>query len=72
MTREDVVQAALTVERWCQSHADFVIKANCVHYKCDCPFNCEGFHCEIQDNGEPLNWGLEEFLRTRGMKHETE
>ena len=30
MNREDVVQAALKVERWCHEHNDFT--------GCDCPF----------------------------------
>ena len=55
--REDVVQAALMVERYCW-----------VHWKkcgeCDCPFS-DGLSClwDIQ----PYDWELEEFLRTRGL-----
>lgn len=65
MTREEVVQAALTVERWCREKRTFV-------EKCDCPFGYDAFEdcqlCFLFDRFEPGNWGLEEFLRTRGMR----
>lgn len=66
MTREEVVQAALTVERWCAGER---IKGN----GCDCPFyNSDGKLwgqiCRV--SGLPEHWKLEEWLRTRGMKHE--
>ncbi len=54
---EDVVQAALKVERWCKVHGGE-----------DCPFfDGEKWGCRIRDYN-PCEWGLEEFLRTRGMK----
>lgn len=63
-TREDVVQAALLVERWCAEHW----KDN---HDCDCPFNNLngiGFgHCAVW-HGTPHIWRLEEYLRTRGLK----
>ena len=64
MTREDVVQAALTLERWCRCHW----KRNGA---CDCPLRDEMYDCKVSClGGEPFLWNLDEFLRTRGMKHE--
>ena len=68
MTREDVVQAALKVERWCAEHYND-------DGACDCPFAGErhdriGFiwhYCRVD---EPSDWNLEEHLRTRGLKHD--
>ena len=75
MNREDVVQAALTVERWCKERDG---------YPCDCPFfeqresdgaykcrltNWRLLHSDI-DEQEPEMWNLAEFLRTRGLKHD--
>ena len=64
MTREDVVQAALTIERWCFEHYR--------NDKCDCPFAdknmCLFFEADMAEF--PCRWGLEEFLRTRGAKHD--
>ena len=59
--REDVVQAALTVERWCKSIED-----------CSkCPFSGEdkfyNFVCRVR---WAELWNLEEHLRTRGLKHD--
>ena len=67
MTREDVVQAALTVARWCKNQCAF-------EGLCDCPFaDIElGPACVLMHRNEPKDWELEKFLRTRGMKHETE
>ena len=73
MNREDVVQSALTVERWCKDRNG---------YPCDCPFlekqvfdgayKCRLTNWRVIDNDlderEPLYWNLEEFLRTRGMR----
>ena len=56
MNREDVVQAALKVERWCDEKQDE--KGNC-----DCPFGT----CKI-GRDYPSDWNLETFLRTRGLK----
>ena len=56
MTREEVVQAALVVERWC---AD----TDCE----DCPFTV-GCNCFFGATHAPDGWNLEEFLRTRGMR----
>ena len=64
MTREDVVQAALTVERWCEKTIN-------EHDDCDCPFYKKegiGYGCCILWQGRPIVWELEEFLRTRGLK----
>ncbi len=63
MNREDMVQAALTVERWCEEHFSAV---------CDCPFACKGGACVLNDLQYPKRWHLAEFLRNRGMKHENE
>jgi len=60
MTREDVVQAALTVERWCKENKKGVV--------CDCPF-AQYDSCALFDD-VPASWDLEEFLRTRGMTHD--
>ena len=62
MTREEVVQAALTVERWCKEHIDC--------YKlCDCPFALDEDACFLSHSQYvPTDWELEEFLRTRGLK----
>ena len=70
MTREDVVQAALTVERWCKAHEGGKYEA------CDCPFLYEtddmALLCKLTHKRpkKPMRWNLEEFLRTRGMKHD--
>ena len=61
INREDVVQAALMVERWCKEHNNGVI--------CDCPF-AEYDSCALFDDDVPETWNLEDFLRTRGLKHE--
>lgn len=59
MTREEVVQAALTVERWCKITDCSV-----------CPFflNRHACGCKLVVPCEPCGWDLEEFLRTRGLK----
>ena len=72
MTREEVVQAALTVERWCAEHED-------EYGKCDCPFSTPLQRSELNPmvqwgkciftRGVASEWGLEEHLRTRGLKH---
>ena len=62
INREDVVQAALIVERWCEKH----YKHQTTY--CDCPFSGD-FGCELYFNSEPWLWALEEFLRDRGRKH---
>ena len=64
MTREEVVQAALTVERWCAEHRKF-------KDDCDCPFyKHDRVGCVMGDLSKPSGWGLERFLRTRGLKHD--
>ena len=60
MTREEVVQAALTVARYCEAHMD-------EYLNCDCPFAGHG-DCFIS-NAEPAAWELEAKLRTRGLKN---
>lgn len=63
MTREEVVQAALTVERWCAEQRRR--KENC-----DCPFNdlgaCKFFPCY------PDTWDFERYLRNRGKRYEVD
>lgn len=61
MNREDVVQAALKVELWCREH-------DCN----ECPFlrDRDVGGCKLRSHYEPRGWYLEEFLRTRGLKHE--
>ena len=56
INREDVVQAALTMERWCK-------KEECG----DCPFLFIG-GCVLSEN-VPKGWELEEHLRTRGLEN---
>lgn len=69
INREDVVQAALTVERWCNKH----FNVTCMEDG-SCPF---GFvyngnnYCQLTDQFEPGHWGLEGFLRTRGLRDES-
>ena len=58
MTREEVVQAALTVERWCAGQ-------DCR----ECQLMGEYGQCMIA--GLPELWHLECFLRNRGLKHES-
>lgn len=57
LNREDVVQAALTVERWCE-------KTNCR----ECPFEYGCYSCFFPI--QPKDLRLEEFLRTRGLRDE--
>ena len=67
MNREDVVQAALTVERWCKAQMDCL---NCPFYKQTskwhgyCVINCP----DGRDIQAAYEWNLEEHLRTRGLK----
>ena len=65
MTREDVVQAALTVERWCKDH--FLSQS-----PCNCPFSLDGEvgDCKLFEQALPYRRHLESFLRTRGLKHD--
>jgi len=59
MNREDVVQAALTVERWCMKHK------GCR----DCPLLGNEDNCMVAMEA-PDYWNLAEQLRTRGLKHD--
>lgn len=65
LNREEVVQSALNVQRWCEEH----IKQEDV---CDCPFgyrNALGLHCcFLYAPQYPMEMELDEFLRTRGVK----
>ena len=63
MTREEVVQAALTVERWCFDHYDD-------ENPCDCPFFNEDNYseCKLCQNPTQSLLIIKEFLRTRGLK----
>lgn len=66
INREDVVQAALILERWCAYHwKRGVCDVECPFIRNDlgdCKIGCLG--------GQPFLWGLEEFLRSRGLKHD--
>lgn len=55
--REAVVQAALTVERWCAG------KEGCS----DCPLLSDEDYCMVAMEAPDL-WNLAEQLRTRGLK----
>ena len=56
MNREDVVQAALKIERWCIANS------------CDkCPFLDADAVC-ILSTTFPQSWKLAEHLRNRGLK----
>lgn len=64
INREDVVQAALMVERWCAEHHS--------ENGCDCPFyNNLPFldSCRLSCN-IPADRNLEDYLRNRGLKHD--
>ena len=65
MTREDVVQAALTVERWCfdKWRPDGA---------CDCPFRGSFNDCLLEQGSAPRFADLEKYLRSRGMNDERE
>ena len=66
MTREDVVQAALTLERWCRFNTKLSSRR-----KCDCPlYDDDNEGCVLSYELEPWYWGLEDFLKNRGMKHD--
>ena len=64
INRENVVQAALIVERWCvENHRQ--------DGKCDCPLRKWSYDCYlIRCNEAPYEWNLEKFLRARGLKHD--
>jgi len=59
--REDVVQAALTVQRWC-------IENWRPDGACDCPFRGSFNDCLLEQGSAPRFADLEEDLRTRGLK----
>lgn len=65
ITREDVVRAALTVERWCRSP-----EGDC-YDRLDCPFYAKDIpgKCALTINFVPRFWHLEEFLRKRGLNN---
>ena len=63
MTREELVQAALTVERWCKEHCNESAEP------CDCPLAHRAV-CFVEYDTIPKWWGLESFLRARGLKHD--
>ena len=72
MTREDVVQSALKVERWCRHNC--VIGSWKREEGCDCPFydrsgNYRTLKCALQATFFPHEWDLEEWLRARGLKN---
>ena len=59
--REDVVHAALLVERWCAGHCKGFAP-------CDCPLHMGMGQCVIEGGKCPAFWNLEEFLRTLGQE----
>ena len=59
INREDVVQAALIVERWCAEHK------GCG----DCPLLNDEDNCMVAMEA-PDYWNHEEHLRTRGLKND--
>ena len=63
--REDVVQAALIVERWCREHYD-------EEEGCDCPFFApRPFLDSCRLSGDmSADRNLEKYLRNRGLKHD--
>lgn len=65
INREDVVQAALTVERWCTEHKKET-------QDCDCPFNRKDGKTWIGSCLVllPALWDLEPKLRNVGRGHE--
>ncbi len=69
--REDVVQAALIVERWCAEHINEDGHCNCPFCKRIITNISKCYRCKL-DFDLPSEWGLEEHLRTRGLKHETQ
>ena len=65
INREEVVQSALNVQRWCFNHYDD-------ENPCDCPFFNEDNYNECKFGSTPTQSSLilEEFLRTRGLKYD--
>lgn len=64
MNREEVVQAALKVERWCAEHKTKNDDG------CSCPFFDFVDGCMMINIDPPADWNLDGFLRTRGMKRD--
>ena len=62
INREDAVQAALNVTRFCAEHY-----GDC---ETDCPFCWGKGGCVLDQTCSPCFWELDEFLRTRGLKHD--
>ena len=60
INREDVVQAALNVTRFCAEHY-----GDC---ETDCPFCWGKGGCVLDQTCSPCFWELDEFLRTRGAE----
>lgn len=65
LNREDIVQSAVNVQRWCKEHIKYERFAELG--ECDCPFNNSKF-CALFIGEPPNDWGLEDFLRKRGLK----
>jgi hypothetical protein len=67
INREDVIQAALMIERWC---AEEFSKGDC---RMNCPLG-SGNPCSLcllfYDDRPPKEWNLAERLRKRGLKHD--
>jgi len=64
INREDVVQAALVVERYCKEH--FRSQSDCY----DCPFvsSERPGYCALCKEGFPFCKNLERFLLKRGLE----
>lgn len=60
INREDVVQAALIVERWCWEHKKDGEPCNCPLYLVNT--------CWIKTEHCPKDWILEIMLRSRGLR----
>jgi len=60
INREDMVQAALIVERYCLTHNNG---------KCDCPLKSLHEGCMVVSHGSPSFWELEKYLRKRGLEN---
>ena len=61
INREDVVQAALIVERYCKEHDG-------KFEKCECPFAVGQYYCMLKKGfANPNEWKLAERLRNRGL-----
>ena len=63
INREDVVQAALIVERWCREQKTKNDDG------CSCPFFDFVDGCMMINIDPPADWNLDGFLRIRGLRN---